>query len=429
MCDPRTLILFTTAFPFGKGEPFLETELPFLAARFRHVIVVPTQIKAGRRPLPAGVEVDVSLAESRPGGLAIVAQSAVRAAMSPAWYRELAAHARPLSHWRALERAMRYWGDARRTGRWLEAAMAARGLGPTEVLLYTYWLGRQTLGCGMAKSRMPGLTLVTRAHGSDLYPTAHHPPYLPFRQATLGGADRIFTVSQHGRRYLDHAHPDTAERVEVARLGVMDPGFLNPGSVDGVFRVVSCSFMEKLKRLDKLIAALRELSSLRPELRLHWHHLGDGPQRAALEEAARDLLPANVAWTFHGHLPNAGVLAFYRDHPVDAFVNVSASEGVPVSIMEALACGIPVVAPAIGGIPELVSTANGALLRADPEVPAIAAHLGALAPDRAEAARRAVARQTWQAMARADRQYAAFADRLADQAPAARRGAGGQAAS
>ena len=55
MRDTRTLVLFTTAFPFGKGEQFLETELPYLVSRFRQVLVVPTQVKGPMRPLPADI--------------------------------------------------------------------------------------------------------------------------------------------------------------------------------------------------------------------------------------------------------------------------------------------------------------------------------------------------------------------------------------
>jgi glycosyltransferase involved in cell wall biosynthesis len=414
MREPGVLILFTTAYPFGKGEQFLETELPFLVSRFQRVLVVPTQVRGPMRSLPEGAEVDTSLAARRPGGLAIVAASAKEALTSPAFYRELWEAGHPRTHWRALERAMRYWGDARRTADWLVETLVDRHWPPDQVLAYTYWLGRQTLGVGLARRRAPGLGLVTRAHGSDLYPMAHHPPYLPFRAATLAGADRIFTVSAHGRRYMAQAHPEAQARAEIARLGVRDPGFLTPGSDDGIFRVVSCSFMEPLKRLDRLVAALRELASLQPSWRILWHHLGDGPMRAQLEDAARHLLPGNVGWMFHGLVPNAQVLDFYRQHPVDAFVNVSASEGAPVSIMEALACVIPVVAPAIGGIPELVSGTNGALLPPDPDASTIARALAGLAPGQADPSRRAIARETWHTLARADRNYAAFADRLAE---------------
>lgn len=414
MRDPRNLILFTTAFPYGHGEQFLETELPYLTARFRRVLIVPTQTPGAMRPVPFGAEVDTSLAAARPSGWRIVAESTLDAAKSRHFYRELAAHHPALRHWRTLERATRYWGDARRTAHWLRQCLARRGWGPEQVLLYTYWLGRQTLGCGMAKAERPGLTLVTRAHGSDLYPTAHHPAYLPFREATLQGVDRLFTVSAHGRRYLAEAHPAIALRAEIARLGVTDPGFLAPASRDGVLRVVSCSFMERLKRLDKLISALAALAERWPELSIAWDHLGDGPQRPALEALAAEALGGRARWTFHGRLPNAQVRAFYREYPVDVFVNVSDSEGVPVSIMEAMAAGVPVVAPAIGGIPELVTADNGVLLPAGPEVAAIADALARFAPGRADPARRVTAHQSWQALAQAERTYAAFAERLAE---------------
>jgi glycosyltransferase involved in cell wall biosynthesis len=414
MRDPRNLILFTTAFPYGHGEQFLETELPYLTARFRRVLVVPTQTPGVMRPLPFGAEVDTSLAAARPTGWRIVAESTLDAARSRHFYRELARHHPALRHWRALERATRYWGDARRTAQWLRTCLARRGWEAQEALLYTYWLGRQTLGCGMAKAARPGLTLVTRAHGSDLYPTAHHPAYLPFREATLQGVDRLFTVSAHGRRYVAEAHPEAALRVEIARLGVTDPGFLAPPSRDGVLRLVSCSAMERLKRLDKLIEALAALADRWPGLPIHWDHLGDGPQRPALETQAMAMLGGRMRWTFHGRLPNAQVRAYYRDHAVDVFVNVSDSEGVPVSIMEAMAAGVPVVAPAIGGIPELVTAANGVILPAGPEVGAIADALAHFAPGRADPARRATAHQSWRALAQAERTYAAFADRLAE---------------
>lgn len=412
MREPRTLILFTTAFPFGKGEQFLETELPFLAGRFEEVVVVPTQAHGPMRPVPPDVEVDTTLADRRPQGLMMVGRASLEAFGSRPFYQELGQGA--LGHWRALERAMRYWTDARRTERWLLEAVVDRRLRPGQVTAYTYWLGRQTLGVGLARARLPGLLAVTRAHGSDLYVEANTPPYLPFRAATLAGPDRIFTVSAHGRRYVMQHYPEAGAKTEIARLGVRDPGVETVSSDDGVVRVVSCSFMEALKRLDKLVAALRELASLRPELRLEWHHLGDGPMRESLEDAARHLLPRNVCWRFHGMLTNAEVMAFYRDHPLDVFVNVSATEGVPVSIMEALACGVPVVAPAIGGIPELVGATNGVLLPADPEVGTIARALGELADTSANGNRRAIARETWQLLARADRHYAAFADRLAE---------------
>ena len=51
---------------------------------------------------------------------------------------------------------------------------------------------------------------------------------------------------------------------------------------------------------------------------------------------------------------------------MDAFLNVSSSEGIPVSIMEVQSCGIPVIATAVGGVREIVGEKTGVLLSANP---------------------------------------------------------------
>jgi glycosyltransferase involved in cell wall biosynthesis len=123
--------------------------------------------------------------------------------------------------------------------------------------------------------------------------------------------------------------------------------------------------MVPVKRLELLIAGLAELGNREPATRIHWTHIGDGPLARQLRNAAARTFPSNVAYQFLGQVDNKGVFDYYRHHPVDAFVNVSASEGVPVSIMEAQSCGIPVVATSVGGVPEIVNDENGILLPRD----------------------------------------------------------------
>jgi glycosyltransferase involved in cell wall biosynthesis len=61
-------------------------------------------------------------------------------------------------------------------------------------------------------------------------------------------------------------------------------------------------------------------------------------------------------------LSNKEVLNYYRNNPVDLFINVSESEGIPVSIMEAISFGIPVIATNVGGTSEIVTDKFGILL-------------------------------------------------------------------
>ena len=72
-----------------------------------------------------------------------------------------------------------------------------------------------------------------------------------------------------------------------------------------------------------------------------------------------------------GRISNSEVLRYYRENPVDLFINLSESEGVPVSIMEALAHGVPVVATDVGGSAEIIDTGNGRVVDVGASVPQI----------------------------------------------------------
>jgi glycosyltransferase involved in cell wall biosynthesis len=94
------------------------------------------------------------------------------------------------------------------------------------------------------------------------------------------------------------------------------------------------------------------------------------------------------------------VLAHYAQEPVDLFVLLSRSEGLPVSIQEALAAGVPVLATDVGGVAEAVGRDGeaGLLLPADADDAAVLRALQALLGEEDPArrtARREAARQRW----------------------------------
>jgi len=100
---------------------------------------------------------------------------------------------------------------------------------------------------------------------------------------------------------------------------------------------------------------IRTLAELRDRGRImHLVIVGEGPERAALQGLIRQLdLSAQVA------MPGAvsGLEAWYPT--LDAFVLPSLKEGMPLSVLEALACGCPVIASATGAIPELLDGVPG----------------------------------------------------------------------
>jgi glycosyltransferase involved in cell wall biosynthesis len=96
--------------------------------------------------------------------------------------------------------------------------------------------------------------------------------------------------------------------------------------------------------------------------------VGDGPERARLEELAR---PLNGRVVFTGALPRADVLA--RLAGARAAVLSSAWENLPHAAVEALAVGTPVIATAVGGVPEVVHDGENGLLVPPNDAGALAA--------------------------------------------------------
>lgn len=93
---------------------------------------------------------------------------------------------------------------------------------------------------------------------------------------------------------------------------------------------------------------------------------GSGPERQALETLAAELGLADAV-TFVGRVENDDMAKLY--HEADLMVNPSLADNMPISILEALACGVPVVSTNVGGIPRLVEHGKTALL-VSPQRPA-----------------------------------------------------------
>lgn len=192
------------------------------------------------------------------------------------------------------------------------------------------------------------------------------------------------------------------------RLGIAAASRSCQASDDGTFRVVTCSYVVPVKRLDRLVDALASCRT-----KIEWTHIGGGESLAALEESACRL-PPEIRLHFAGTLPNREVLARYAAGPVDLFVNVSASEGLPVSIAEAMMHGIPALATDVGGTSELVDESTGWLLPSSPDAASIARAIDEIAslPADRRAMKRTAASERARSIFDAERNYARFATGL-----------------
>jgi glycosyltransferase involved in cell wall biosynthesis len=138
------------------------------------------------------------------------------------------------------------------------------------------------------------------------------------------------------------------------------------------FTLAAASRLTRQKALDDALAAIAEVEDVSLVV------AGDGPERATLERRAADLGIAGRV-RFAGPLSRDEVLTLYR--AADAALLTSAWENLPHSVVEALAVGTPVVATAVGGVPEVVHDGENGLLVPSGDVGAIAEAIRRLAHD------------------------------------------------
>ncbi|MFT5244733.1 MAG: glycosyltransferase involved in cell wall biosynthesis, partial [Psychroserpens sp.] len=216
---------------------------------------------------------------------------------------------------------------------------------------YSYWCNHWMLRLSLLKKAGLIKSLVCRVHGFDLYSERHKVGFIPHQAAMLKSADHVFVISQHGKTYLTNKF--ALKNIKLSKLGVPDHGLGPIPNQLETIQIVSCSNLIAVKQVHLIIDALRQVKR-----NVVWRHFGGGFLSVELKKLAAKL-PENITVIWMGQTSNKNILSFYKNHPVHLFLNVSQSEGLPVSIMEAMSFGIPVAAPSVGGIPEIVNDSNG----------------------------------------------------------------------
>jgi len=142
------------------------------------------------------------------------------------------------------------------------------------------------------------------------------------------------------------------------------------------FTVVVTRNLESIYGLDTALRALAIARRSRSAIRLRI--AGSGPQRAKLEKLAGDLGVADTV-EFLGRLERAEIVKLYWG--ADVVLNPSRVDNMPNSVLEALACGVPVISTNVGGVPFIVEHGRTALLVARDDAQAMAAAMLRLGAD------------------------------------------------
>lgn len=371
---PR-IVVITRAFPFPPGEQFVAPEAPFWQREDAEVVVMP--IRAEGEPwatLPDGVRLDTTLSDLPRA--AVVAQRR-RAVASRLLWRDLAF----LAGHRRVSRASLVEAMRASSGALLmrDALLGwAREHGRIDAV-YSYWLDVWALGAQLAHEQHPDLVgpVASRVHRYDLYEEYVPARFQGLKRQLAPRMAAILPIARQGADYMRERYGVPVSRIRFSPLGVAVPQRMASTSPDGELHVMSTALVSPVKRVDRLADALVLLARRHPGLRVHWTHAGGGDLLDDIRGRVDASGLANLTAQFPGTIDNAAVRELLATRAVDVFVNTSESEGVPVSIMEAMAFGVPALAPAVGGIGELVpaSGPGGALFGEAPDAEEVAAAL------------------------------------------------------
>jgi glycosyltransferase involved in cell wall biosynthesis len=171
--------------------------------------------------------------------------------------------------------------------------------------------------------------------------------YTAAERAVAPLSDAIVCVSNHDLQLAHDRHIAPRGGLHVIHNGVDAPAVLPPRRLPGDRLVLGCTArLAPPKDVITLLEALARPGCERWDLRV----FGDGPDRQAIE-SRRDELGLTARVTLLGNRDD--VAAQLAD--CDAFALISDWEGLPYSILEAMAAGLPVLATAVGGIADLVA--------------------------------------------------------------------------
>lgn len=351
----KEITIFTSQFPYGKAESFFENELPVLSQQFSEVRLIPlTSQVDGKRDTPANVKVLQAWNERK--GLR---SSALFFSHFFLILRILSTELLHCPNKRFFIKNIRYLNSLLIRGIY-DAQMIWQLLNAEKEgsVYYSLWMNDWALALAVLKMQGKINDFVFRCGGFDIYDERHEGNYLPFRYFIYKQASGIFPNSVMGENYLKHKKI-FQEKISVQYLGTGDHGINELKGDLNEFTLVSCSNLVPLKRVHLIIEILKQLN-----FKLTWVHFGDGPCLQEIKELIKTI-PSTITTELKGSVPNSDIIAFYKTVPVNLFITTSETEGLPVSIQEAISFGIPVIATNVGGIPEIVNEQTGFLIEKD----------------------------------------------------------------
>jgi len=230
----------------------------------------------------------------------------------------------------------------------------AKRLSQTVDIIHGHWL----FPSGYIASQLQKPYVMT-AYGIELFLTKNNVLLRRFLRPSVERADQIIAISKNTARR-------TRELFPLAKTRIIPLGFSPLESKDleeerSTNTILFVGRLVKRKGVDYLLRAIKHLEARIPvDLMI----VGDGPERKNLELLVHDLNLRNV--TFYGFIPQSHLKPYYQRAAVFVLPAITDptgdTEGLGVVQLEAMSCGVPVIASRVGGIPDTITDGKTGLL-------------------------------------------------------------------
>lgn len=349
-----TLFLYTIDFPYGETEPYLNNELPYLSRNFFKVVIIAEKKEQRSLSLPDNVEVyflkDLNTGLTKKTlvfkNSFILLQILLKEFFTTEEKRFF------IKRWKLTVSEL------------IQALLISEKIKNVlrsqtkQVIHYSFWMNAFPLALSILRKKNEIGAFVFRVHGFDLYKERWQKGFIPYQNTNYKYASAIFAVSDVGLNYI-RANFSYHEKARRAYLGTLNHG-ASPFKEDE-FIITTCSSIIPLKRLNLLAQSLKHIS-----FPVIWYHFGDGQkEEKELLDRTIQSLPKHISVHLKGQVNQQTLFDFYNSTSVSVFINVSETEGLPVSIMEAASFGIPIIATNVGGTKEIVNDKTGILIEKD----------------------------------------------------------------
>lgn len=365
------MIFFSMHYPFHFTDSYLDEEINYLASKFDKLIIISNNTHStSQRAIPMNADLYRFSAFDESKKI-----YALKHFFNPFFWRELQLlkiRYNTKISFTLVKELLLNLNRIATVEAYLKKIYEQYQLDKQEVLIYTYWFleAASAVAFYRAKSSKK-FTFISKAHSQEIYFFRNYYNYQPYKYQTFLNCDKIYFISNDGLNYFSKIHQlsdSEQKKIEINRIGVVGIDSFIAQRMDSKLKIISIAWLHKLKRIELIAEAIAKLTSIEIE----WIHLGssiDEPYTNKLQFDIANKLDhlKNVNYSFLGETNKEKMKEIFEKNCFDIFVNVSETEGIPVSMMEAASFSVPLFGTNVGGVSEIIEhEINGILFEPNP---------------------------------------------------------------